>query len=74
MKFICDIQHLNILCVISYFDIFPSFQNYFHYNTIAIILISLHGTAGPSQFLFFDITNTFVVLTTNKPQLLRVVI
>ena len=74
IKYISDTQHLNIICIISYFDIFPFFQHYFHYNICAIILISLHRTTGPSRCLFIDIYNTFVVLTTNKPRLFTVVI
>ena len=65
--YIYDIQHLNIICIISYFEIFPFLKHYFHYNIYAIILISLHHTAGPSHCPFFDIYNTIVVLKTYKP-------
>ena len=74
IRYISDKQHLNIICIISYFDIFHFFDNYLHYNIIDIILISLHRTAGPSRCLFFDINDKFVVITTNKPQLFNVVI
>ena len=45
---------------------FLFFGYYFHYNIYDIILISLHRTAGPYRCLFFDIYNTFVVLTTDS--------
>ena len=44
------------------------------YNIYAIILINLHRTAGPSCCILFDIYNTFVVLTTDKPLLFTVVV
>ena len=75
IRYIFDTQHLNILCIISYFDIFPFFsKHYFHHNIYAIVLVNLHRTAGPSHFLFFDIYNTFVALTTDKLQLFTVVV
>ena len=40
------------------------FENYYHCNIYAIILISLHHTTRPSHFLFFVIRNTFVVFKT----------
>ena len=42
------------------------FLYYYHYNTYAIILISIHRTAGPSRCLFFVIHNTCVVPKTGK--------
>ena len=74
IRYIFDIQYLNITCIILHFVIFPFFKHYFHYNIYAILLIILHRTAGPSRCLFFDIYNKFVVLTNNKPQLFTVVI
>ena len=50
------------------------FLHYFHYNIIAIHLISLDYNAGPSCCIVFDINNTFVVLTTYKPLIFTVVI
>ena len=50
------------------------FEHYFHYNIYAIILIILNRTTGPSRCIFFDIYNTIVVITTNKPHLFIVVI
>ena len=72
--YICNTQYLNIICIISYFNTYPFFQHYFHYNIYTIILISLHRTAGPLCCLFFDIYNTCVVLTTDKPRPFMVVI
>ena len=70
-----DTQPLDIICLILYFGIFPIFQkHYFRYNIYAIILLSLHRTAGPSRCLFIDIYNTFVVIITDKPRLFTVVI
>ena len=69
IRYICDAQNLNIICIISYFDIFPFFKHYFPYNIYAIILISLHRNAGPSHCLLFGILNKFAVLTTNKMQI-----
>ena len=74
IRYIFDTQHLNISCIILYFDIFTFFKNYFHYKIYAIILINVHRTAGPSRCLLFVIFNTFVVLTTDKPRLFTVVI
>ena len=72
IRYICDTQHLNIICIILYFDFF--YKHYFHYNIYAIILISLHRTAGSSRCLFLVILNKFVVLTNNKPGLFTFVI
>ena len=69
IRYICDTQHLSIICIISYFDTIPFFEHYFHYNIYAIILISLHRAAGPSRCLLFAILNTCVVLSTDKPGL-----
>ena len=66
IRYIYDTQHLNIICIISYFDIFPIFCHYYYYNTYAIILIRLQRTAGPSCCQFFVICNTFAVCKTNK--------
>ena len=66
IRYIYDTQHLNIICIISYSEIFPFSGHYYHYNIYAIILIGLHCNAGPSYFLFFVIRNTFVVLKTGK--------
>ena len=68
IRYIYDTQHLNIICIISYFDIFP-FLHYFHSNIYAITLISLHRTAGPSPCIFFVTFNTFFVLMIDKPRL-----
>ena len=73
IRYICDKNHLTIICIISYFDIYHFFDHYFHYNIYAIILISLQRTAGTPRFLFFDTYNKFVVLTTDKPRLFTVV-
>ena len=53
IRYIFDAQHLNIIHIILYFDIFPFFENFFLYNIISILLISLHCTAGHSCCLFF---------------------
>ena len=74
IRYICDTQHLNIICIISYFNIFHFFNHYFYCNIYAIILINLHRTAGPSHCLFFDIYNKFVVVATDKLRLFTVVI
>ena len=74
IRYICYTQHLNIMCIIFYFNIFPFFKHYLHYNIYAIILISLHLNSGPSRYLFFDIYNNFFVLTPDKPRLFTVVI
>ena len=67
IRYIYDTQHSNIICIISYFDIFLILKHYCHYNIYAIILIRLRRTSGPSRCLFFDIYNIFVILTTDKP-------
>ena len=73
--YICDAQHLNIIYIILYSSILHFFfEHYFNCNIYDIILIILHHNYGPSRCLFFDIYNTFVVLTTNKPQLFMVII
>ena len=64
IRYIYDTQHFNIICIISYSIIFLFFKYYYHYNIYAIIIISLHCTAGPSSCLFFVIRNTFVVSNT----------
>ena len=48
-----DTQHLNLICIISYFDIFLFSDHYFHYNIYTIILLNLHRTAGTSLCLLF---------------------
>ena len=48
IRYICDTQHLNIICIISYFDIFPFFRALLPY----IILIRLHRNAGPFLLSF----------------------
>ena len=53
---------------------FLYFENYFHYNIYAIILIILQYNTGPSCCIFVTIYNKFVVLTTDKPRLFTVVI
>ena len=53
IRYICDAQHFNIIYLISYIDIFPFYEHYFHYKIYAIILISLHCTSGPSRCLLF---------------------
>ena len=63
---IYDTQHLNIICIISYSDIFPYFQHYYHYNIYVIILMSLHCTAVTSSCLLFVIHNKFIVCNTGK--------
>ena len=69
IRYICDTHNLNIICIISYFNIFSFFRELFPLQqNIAIILISLHCTAGLSRCLLFDIYNTFVVFTTDKPR------
>ena len=50
----------------SYFDIFPFFEHYYHYNIYANIFISLHHTNGPSRCLLFVINNTSVICKTGK--------
>ena len=53
IKYICDTQHLNIISIISYFDIYILFFGHSYHCTIyAIILISLHRTAGPFTLSF----------------------
>ena len=42
------------------------FEHYYHYNIYAIILFSLHRTAGPSYCLFYVIHDKFVVCKTGK--------
>ena len=37
IRHIFDTQHLNIICLISYFNILPFFRNYFDYNMYANI-------------------------------------
>ena len=64
--YIYDTQNLNIICIISYSDIFHFFEHYYHYNIYAIILISLHRNDVPSPCLLFVILNTFVVRKTGK--------
>ena len=53
IRYIYNTQHLNIIYIISYFDIFPIFRVFYHYNILAIILIILHRTDGPSGCLLF---------------------
>ena len=53
IRYIYDTQNLNIICIISYFDLFPFFEHYFHYNIYVSIWISLHRTAGPSHCILF---------------------
>ena len=59
---------LLVLYRISTYFLF--FKQYFHYNRYSINLIVLHRTAGPYRCLFFDMYNTHVVITINKPRLL----
>ena len=74
IRCICVTQHLNIIFIIMYFNIFNCFGHYSHNNIYTIILIILHRTAGPSRCLLSDIYNKFVVLTTDKPRLFTVVV
>ena len=74
IRYICDTNHLNILCIILYFDISPFFKHYFYYSIYAIILISLQCAVGTSRCILFVILNTFVILMNNKPRLFTVVI
>ena len=53
IRYICDTHHLNIIYNLLYFDIFPFCRVFPPYNIIAIILMSLHRTDGPSRCLFF---------------------
>ena len=62
IRYICDTQHLNIICIISYFYIFPFLEHYFHYNIYSIILIILNRTSGPFRCLIIDTNNTFSFL------------
>ena len=61
IRYIYDTQNLNIIGIISYSEMFPFLENYSHYNIYAMILISLHRTAGPSRCIFFVLSNTFFV-------------
>ena len=72
IRYIYDTHHLNIICIISYPNIFTFFGHYHHYNIYAIILIGLHRTAGPSRCLWFVIRNTFVVRNTGKTPTINV--
>ena len=63
IRYICNTQHLNVICYISYFDIFPFFKAILPLRRVyAIILISLHRTAGPSRCLLFVIFNTVMLI------------
>ena len=55
---------LSVLYRISTYFLF--FENYYHYNIYAIILISLHRNAGTSRCPLFIILNTFFVCKTGK--------
>ena len=66
IRYIYDTHHLNIICIISYFDIFPFFKALLPLQHICHFLISLHGTTGPSRCILFFIHNTFVVHKTGK--------
>ena len=66
IRYIYDTQHLIIICIIPFSDIFPFSENTYHYNIYAIILFRLHRISGPSHFLLVVICNTFVVLKTGK--------
>ena len=50
VRHIYDTHHLNIIYIISYFNIFPFFEHYYHYTIYAIVLIRIHRTAGPFTF------------------------
>ena len=55
---------LSVLYCIPIYLLF--FEHYYHYKRYAIILISLHRTAGPSRCLLFVICNKSVVRKTGK--------
>ena len=52
IRYICDTYNLNIICILSYFNIFSFLKHYLHYNIYAIILITLHRNTGPSRCIF----------------------
>ena len=49
IRYICDTHHLNIICLILYFDIFPFFGALFPLQHICYYLLSLNRTSGPSH-------------------------
>ena len=51
--YICDTHSLNIIFLISYFDISTFFLAPFPFQHICYFLIRLHRTAGPSRCLLF---------------------
>ena len=61
---------IHIIWILSVLYRIPTYlivsEHYYHYNKYAIILFSLHRTAGPSRCLIFVIHNTFVVCKTGK--------
>ena len=60
IRYIYDTPHLNIICIISYSDIFHFFRAY------TIILISLQRTAGPSCCLLFVIRKKISIIKNGK--------
>ena len=62
----------DLYCIV--FQYISFLEHNYQYNIYAIIFISLHRTVGPSPCLLIDIYNTFVVITTDKPQIFTVVI
>ena len=71
--YICDTQHLNIICIILYFNIFtflallPLQHICYYFNKPTVPL-------DPHVVYFLQMYNKFFVLMTNKPQLFTVVL
>ena len=68
IRYIYDTHNLNIICIISYFDIFPFFREFLPLKHICYYYNEPTPYSGPSRCLFFNLKYIFVQKT-GKPRL-----
>ena len=74
IRYIFDTHHLNIICIISYYDIFTLFLALLLLQHICCFLISLHRTARTSGCLLFLFTINLTFLRPVEPRLFTVIV